>query len=416
MTMNPEEFESLLRQFDPGEKPDGSDGKDLILQQSRQQWSRLATRRAVVRRRLSLCVAASAIFAMVGGATIWIGRDHRTSRVAESTVEHPIETPHDERIAESPLPGEDHGAVATLLPEANDRVKSETGRELESLIAFSEFVEAAGKTGSQSWLDQCGRLARQNPQTQRLAVELVGQLEAEPLRRRAFDLVCQSAGVSEKQVLMHWLSQPNLRMQAWERLVGGATFVELQQMIGQTQTDLERLQLCERIAASPDPNSVGVLLTLAQQSQWRPMVHASADRLDDAKIRQLIMLMRQRNSQIRTAAAFVLASVRDETVDQTVASMVLGRRYQQPAYLVLLSRNTPEARAFLAKAASNPQLNPALFSAQAHFATIQRQLQQWIAESKGTNDEKTDTTGRLSPHHSDDHRIAGRGHSAMQLG
>ena len=102
--------------------------------------------------------------------------------------------------------------------------------------------------------------------------------------------------------------------------------------------------------------------------------------------------MRQRDLQTRTAAAFILASVPGDFVDRAVAEMILGRRYQQPAYLVLLSRNTPQARAFLARVSARPDLNAALVSARAHFVPIQPQLQQWISDSQGQTHEPIDTT------------------------
>ena len=188
-----------------------------------------------------------------------------------------------------------------------------------------------------------------------------------------------------------------MRSTAWDRLSDVATLGQSVQLIELAASQGERQQLCRSIAMSSESESVAVLLDLTRDADWRSAVRRSAGQLNAIHIQSLIMLMRERNMSRRTAAAFVLASVPGGQVDQVVASMILGGRFRQPAYLVLLSRDTPQSRAFLAAAASSPELTPALVSARLHFANMEKTLHQWIAESNGANNERSDTSLRLLP-------------------
>ena len=433
--MNPDQFDEMIRDLDPGDDSSRLGTDDPVLSQSLQQWTELSTRRVVLRTRVSICVAALGVFALVGASALWIGvdawKDDRQFAVTPSETDQglnvgmhtEVETGDSRNVASSESPPtlspptlspptlgppqisrsaagdsrtkDNPGESADAL--ANARPNTPAGDLKQRLDEFALFIEQAGPVDSDSWNAAQKYLANQSALTQRAAINFVPKLDDDRQRIRAFDLVCAAAGNSVRSVLAQWLADPLVRPMAWERLVGTESLRHLTEMIPAAQNEHERLQLCHQIASLPSFNSVSVLLSLTREPLWRAAVRSSTTDLHASHIRSLIMLMRERNADLRTAAAFVLASVPGDYVDQVVASMIVGGRFRQPAYLVLLSRDTPQARAFLAQAATRPELTPALVSARMHFATIQPQLQQWIAESKGANHERSDTSQRLLP-------------------
>lgn len=430
--MNPDKLDQLLRASDPTTATDHSGAVDPLLHQSEQQWTVLSRRRVVRRKRVTLCLAAMGLFVILGGAAMWVrnvpGQQDTSVAVVTATDSSTDRDPTDLADAAtaqrrpSPIDASDQpktnaGVVsASQSPSPNGkrtqsgppraepvprpakltRPPARPGQPVivheQPLAEFAAFVDRAGEVDSDSWRQSRDDLAHQDARSQRTAVTLVPQLVDPQQRRKAFDLVCAAAADSRRAVLFHWLAHRSVRAMAFERLAAEATVEQSVELIRYAQNDPERTRLCRNIAASPNPEGVGVLLELAQNARWRSAVGAASRELHPSHLQALIMRMRERNAPVRTAAAFVMASVPGEQLDQVLASMILRGRFRQPAYLVLLSRNTPQARAFLAQAASRQDLTPALVSARMHFANIQPTLQQWIEDSKGTSHERSNTS------------------------
>ncbi|MCS7471420.1 hypothetical protein NZK35_32640 [Stieleria sp. ICT_E10.1] len=418
--MNPDKLDQLLRASDPANSTDHSDAGDPLLRQSEQQWTVLSRRRVVRRKRVTLCLAATGLFAILGGSAMWVRNDPRQQDTSAAVVTatdsstdrdpadladaadqpelnagvvSPSHSPSPKgKLADSRPPRPEPVPPPARLTRPTARPSQPVIDRAKPLAEFAAFVDRAGKVDSDSWRRSRDYLAHQDARSQRIAVSLVPQLVDPQQRRKAFDLVCAAAADSQRAVLFHWLADRSLRAMAFERLAAEATVGQSVELIHHAQNDPERTRLCRSIAASPDSRSVEVLLELAHDARWRSAVGAASRELHPSHLQTLIMRMRDRNAPVRTAAAFVLASVPGEQLDQVLASMILRGRFRQPAYLVLLSRNTPQARAFLAQAAVRQDLTPALVSARIHFANIQPTLQQWIADSKGTPHERSDTS------------------------
>ncbi|MCO8124007.1 hypothetical protein NHH03_19845 [Stieleria sp. TO1_6] len=409
--MTPDELDRLIRHADPVDSGDS----DALLESSRLQWTQLRQRRASARKRLTLSLAALGLFAMLGGITAWVtsGNQRPGKTVAENTVvDHTktTQTPSTEvvvaalpetanKVAAPSVAASDEvvsGAAKTAPPEDMPETMPETIQPepapSEASIAFANWVDQAGPVDGAAWRQARVELMRQDDQTQRATIRLVPQLEDARQRARGFLLVTQAAGASQSALLRYWLDDPRMRSLAWRRLTETASLDQAAQMVSLARNNEERLAVCQAITAAGGPQAVMLLLELTHSHAWRTPVRMVCNRLQPTQIRSLVMLMRERDVALRTAAAFLLASVPGRQLDQSVAQMIVDGRFRQPAYLVLLARDTPQARAFLAQAAAQPELTPALVSARAHFATMEEQLQRWIKDSKGTYDEQTETT------------------------
>ncbi|WP_182867307.1 hypothetical protein [Stieleria mannarensis] len=432
--MNPDEFDRLIRRSDPATNARRSDSTDPLLRESEQQWATLATRRVVVRRRLTLSLAALGLFVILGGTLRWMAIKSTTTSPRLAAVDPPA----NERVASSQDADASIDSVPAVVSEqtnaaepgrvaANDRPEpaippkrsvpdNDTERQdrqaAQQLPQFATFIDQAGEVHSDAWHQSRDFLAHQDARSQRAVIALVPQLVDPQRREKAFELVCAAAAQSQRIVLRHWLAQPSLRTLAFDRLAAGASLQQTTELLSLALTDAERTQLCRNLAVAPEPDAADVLLNLAHDPIWRSSVGAAARELHPSHIQSLILRMRGRDVPMRTAAAFVLASVPGNQLDHVLASMVLRGRFQQPAYLALLSRNTPQAKAFLAQAATRRDLTAALVSARVHFATIQPILQQWIANSKGLHHEQSDTSPQQRPkflagRHDDRRRCAG---------
>nr|WP_143547734.1 hypothetical protein [Rhodopirellula sp. SM50] len=454
--MNPDKLDQLLRASDPADSTDHSDAGDPLLRQSEQQWTVLSRRRVVRRKRVTLCLAAMGLFVILGGSAMWVRNDpgQQDTSVAAVTATDlstdrdptdladaataqrrtvPIDAPNEPtmqadsvspsqsprpagKLADSRPPRPEPVPPPAKLPRPTARPGQPVLDRAKQLAEFAAFVDQAGKVDSDSWRQSCDYLAHQDARSQRIVVSLVPQLVDPQQRKKAFDLVCAAAADSQRMVLFHWLAYQSLRAMAFERLASEATVGQSIELIDYAKNDPERTRLCRIIAASPDSRSVEVLLELAHDARWRSAVGTASRELHPSHVQTLIMRMRDRNSPVRTAAAFVLASVPGEQLDQVLASMILRGRFRQPAYLVLMSRDTPQARAFLAQAASRQDLTPALVSARIHFANIQPTLQQWIADSKGNPHERSDTSQQRFSDALDGYRCARRADTGNDIG
>ncbi|QEF97257.1 hypothetical protein Mal15_12960 [Stieleria maiorica] len=434
--MNPDELDRLIRRSDPATDARRSDAADPLLRASERQWAGLAARRIIIRKRLTLSLAAMGLFVILGGTLQWVAMKSTTTSSHLAAVDAPVNEKaipaHDADAAANSQAASIDAATAaasdqTKLADAAMSDGAASGERLEpavppkrtvpdedarQLVQFAAFIDRAGEFESDTWHQSCDFLARQDARSQRAAIALVPKLVAPQRRERAFELVCAAAAESKRNVMRHWLAQPSLRALAFDRLASDASLRQAIELLPLALTDAERMLLCRTLAVTPEPDGADLLLELAHDPVWRSAVAAAARELHPSHIQSLILRMRERNVPARTAAAFLLASVPGNQLDQVLASMILRGRFQQPAYLALLSRNTPQAKAFLAQAANRRDLSAALVSARVHFATIQPTLQQWIADSKGPHHEQSETLQRRLPEllagrHDDRRRCAG---------
>ena len=437
--MENDPLESLLRKADPLGQRGSLHADDSDLAECRSQWTQLSAKRIRQRRRLPFVMAtAAAVLAAVTLGRSWL--DHREP--IQVTADPPS-LHNDDRSPKSDLASRQTRSLpATSLDVEADRTKPlQPSRKIESpprrrspdmsspprlatkqlaperqLDEFEAFVRSAGELDSEQWMKAAGELANRNSRRQRAAIEMVPLIKDDQLRFRAFELVADAAGNTRDQVLHYWLSTPRLRPLSWNRLVRDADFQRASVLLPMAKSNEERLQLCRTIVDSADRRSLPMILQLAQNDQWRSAVRIASEQLDHDHLPALIQLMRSRHAETRTAAAFVLASVAGEQVDQALAKMILQGRYRQPAYLALLSRNTPQAKAFLAQAALQPRLTPALVSARHNFASLEKRLQQWIAQSQGERNESSETSKQSINSESINQSIADRSVDSGHIG
>ena len=384
--MKKDDFDSLLRSSDPMRHDAGD-----TFETSRRHWESLATKRVTFRRRVRAVAALGLCLILAGG-----GVARFASRTTPVAVRQPVHSPQPERSRPP------QNTPSTVQP--TERTDLDAGQRSESapaaatpLEVFANFMDDAGEPQSLTWTKAVSDLSRGNSATQRQAIELVPLLKDRERRSNALQLVCEAAGESRRDVLQYWLNRPETRGDAWERLVRDATFDQAVGLVVAAKSPQEKNLLCRRIAESSSPAAADVLVRLAQDASWRSAVRRSASSLNADHIEALTIRMRERDRAVRMAAAFLLSSVEGEAVEQIATSMIFRGRYRQPAYMALLSRNTPQARAFLARAAGRADLAPALVSARLHFANMEQPLRQWIVNSQGEYDEPHDTTKRTDP-------------------
>ena len=409
--MSFDEFEQLIRQSDPvrqDTEPGDAPQRDPILADAEVSWSDHVDRRYRRYRRhrqfrrIGIGFAAAACVLVMFLPAWW----NRPAKPLIAEIKLPTENRDDELNPKIPA-----GRPIETIPDSGFSSGSEKPTELDpKLVSFVKFVENAGPVSSEPWLRASHELAGQSPQVQRLSINLVGKISEPRQRDRAFELVYLAAGNSRRTVLQHWLSDKSMRQKAWRRLVDESDRDDWGDLTRFAKLPGEREVLLHRMIDQGGIGAIGLLTELTRDAHWRQTIRRSAARLSDRQIQALILQMRVRQKDLRTSTAFILACVPDDRVDIAVTDMVLRRSYEQPAYLVLLSRNTPRARAFLTRASSRPHLSPALSSAKAHFVSIQPQLQQWIADSQGEN-HVPPKTSRQSRHEDDP-----RGHVVCTAG
>lgn len=428
--MNQDDFDALIRDADP--MRESSCDEDSLLVHSSDQWQQLSRHRVVVRKRLAVGFALASAVLLMGGAWVWmadrsgqlndqlarsdvglpaidsdlaVAPSDRPSPVTQPTDSDELTSEESSAVAMESVAPEDPAEDARHLADVSPKTRSDNRLRKKQRIAnpevllaeFEEFVRLAGKPGDQTWTSRVLHLSNLGARDQAAAIDLVSEIKNDTLRDRAFQLVCDAAGPTRDVILRRWLADSVIRPLAWERLVTESNLRDASELVELAANHGERELLCRRIAQSPDPFSLELILSFVGDPDWRIAVRETAPFLNPYHIDRLVRLMRQRDLGVRTSAAFVLASIPGPYVDQVVCEMITGGRYRQPAYLVLLSRNTPLARAFLAQAASRPDLTPALVSARVHFANIQPTLSQWINESQGVNDDPSDTTKHYGP-------------------
>ena len=385
--MNPDDFDTLLRKGDPGVAVD--------VDAERADWKRLRSHRVDSRRRWFRFATAAAVLLALGLSWQTFNRDREPARITDRRGEERVPEPREQPRPEIPTP--ELAANEGASTKGESTTPSAPEKATEPIEAFAMFVKKAISKEDNAWSRSVIELRTAHAATQREAIELVPRLEDLFLRERAMDLVCQAAEDSNRDVLRHWLSKPWTRQSAWARLVQEGNFEQCVALTGLARDMDERERLCQKFAGTNDPRLLDTLTRLAMQPPWRIAMRRGLDSLEPQLVRALTMRMRSRDRNEQVASAFILASLRDDTVERVTSSMILGGRYRHPAYLALLSRNTPESQAFLRNASARRDLSPALVSARHHFSVFEGHLKQWLLDTNGEPDEpqtKQDRTGR----------------------
>ncbi|OYP31090.1 hypothetical protein [Rhodopirellula sp. MGV] len=384
--MNQDPLDSLLRRADPASGHD-----DPLVDQTRLTWQHYRRRRSVKRRKVKAVFGGAAAMLVFAILAIYNVSESGTKLASHpsSGASNAIETPN------VPVTT---GPAVSIPPVDETAAQSNADKtQLKPLEQFCLFVDEAGAPASSRWVAACRQLAFHPTTMGRSAVNLVPQINDPTKRERAIELVLNAAGNQSQSVLTAWLDAPSIRYLAWDRLLRLKRIDEMPAMVPLARSDEERTLLCQVIARSEEPVAVRQLLELAQLPLWRKAVRHGVNELHAESVPVLIQFLRSNDREIKLAAAFVVASVPNRQVDNTLAELVLHGWHQQPAYIALLSRNTPNSRAFIARAATQPHLSPSLHSARVNFAAIEKSLQFWIDQTQGQKHETPETSHSLSP-------------------
>lgn len=384
--MSNDPFDEFLRNCDPLNQSEGaaaSDsseavGNNAAVKEARTYWDVLTRRRVRTRRRVKQTIALAALAATVIIAVNLSGLASHKDGSGHASVASV------EKVASpDPIPKLASDDLRPQTPSEMPAVKRPNPESRHTLERFASAVKDAGQPGSKTWNRAVSQLSHATPKTQQLAVEYVAKIPVYQLRASAFQLVCDASGESVKELLVGWLAEPSLRTLAFDRLASICTTTERLELAKQTRSPQEQRMLCGHLASSPDSNTIGALLRFSQDPLWRTALRSSLHQIHPSHVRRLVLCLRQRDRSIRTSAAFLLASIPGNSVDDVVASMIREKRFLQPAYMTLLARQTPNARSLLQSVMQQPDLAPAFYSAQLNFQSFTRPLQQWLSETQG---------------------------------
>lgn len=389
--MNWDDFDGLLQKGDPG-------GPDQVTTE-REAWDQLVSRRA--QRRQNLILFATAALILLASGVGWVAtRDGDGALIADVSSQDKSENP-DHIAGSQPTPDSRATAVRdrtvneSAVPETLDPEDAKPSSPVE---AFATYVSKADSE-KDLWRDAVDEIRAAEVAQQRKVIDLVPRLKDPALRKTAMNLVCEAAGASSWDVLNRWLARTSTRREAWERLVGAANVDQCAGLVDIARTETERELLCRRLISMQHSKTLDVLTQLALFPQWRSAIRRGVTSLSPDQVHGLMMRMRSRDRSVQLSSAFILASLPGDTVERVASSMILGGRYRHPAYLVLLSRATPQSIAFLTSASARRDLSPALVSARHHFSTFEGHLKQWLLDSNGETDEpqtKQDCVGHAA--------------------
>ena len=366
--------DDFFKQMDPA-----GDSCDTLLNEGRSSWKVLAAkRRKTLRWRKRGLVAATC--AMIGCCFVYVAKPSRDATIASLEKRTPSSM-SDVQSSSPPPP-------APTIVRTN-RTKKQSKSIKLTLAAFEKEMNRAGQLGTTQWKQVVLDLASSPAPIQRQAVELVTKIEDHESKLRAMQLVGEAAGKDESRLLLGWLNQPKTRDAAWQRCVAVSTPNDWQSLRGLARGESEKRILCQRIWQNTEPQSADALVQLAASPQWRQAIRSSARAVPADWTLRLIKQLRQHNVNVRTATAFVLASIPGQQVDRLLAEMVRQGRYRQPCYLTLMSRDTDVAKSFLSYAARQRALAPALVSAQSHFNVMAPKLNHWKELTQGNSHEES---------------------------
>ncbi|MEM6471498.1 MAG: hypothetical protein AAF802_18190 [Planctomycetota bacterium] len=397
MTKQNDPLERILRESNPLTEADGQwlDSKSKV---HSRQWQRRRRRQRRRRVGLRIAVAASVVFLVIGGFVVTKSHEKRlAANKAHTDLGEPAAPNHDLMMHERKTTPKRPSTLAEKSA-ANDQNSLRDQRQGQ-LASFRTFVSKAGAYESVEWYEAVRLLVQTSSKVQRQIVSWVPEVPNEHERHRAMRLVCQAAGDSERGILIGWLESQPTRQQSWARLLEDRSLDQLKELVAFAQSDVEKRTLCRAIASLshriPLANSSALALAdLSADPTWRPSVRDAAQLISSNSMDSLLMRLRSRDKQTRLTAGFVLASVPGNQLDHYLTSLVVNGRHRQPAYLALLSRSTQSGNAFLNRAAMDPSLRPAMYSAQLHFTHFQSELQHWISQSKEHSHEQSQFSKR----------------------
>ena len=339
---------------------------DPVTRQGRQQWKGLSSqRRRRLRRRRFVIVTTVAAVLCLSAINVAKYSELSAPRIARTDSQKQAKV-------------KDSLIESMKSPQPSDPPKP-------SPRWFRDQLQKAGPHKDPSWHAVTVELAKQSVATQRLIISWIAFIDSEAEQIQAMELVGDVAGSDERNLIAYWLQQDSTRSAALTRALVLAQPDELLVLSSFAKSESEKVLLCETAWQSSDLAAADALVKLSAMPQWRTAVRLSALPVTDDWIMPLLMQLRQRDWEARTATAFVLASIPGKHFDEVATKMVVQGRYRQPAYLALMSRNTPAAKAFLAGAANKTELAAGLYSARAHFAVMEAKLIQWKKNSQGDN-------------------------------
>lgn len=360
------------------------------------QWKRLRGQQLRRRAWRRFALAASILFA-IGGVAVsltWNREADQSIVVAKIQPQERVagEVRSHLPLAETPVELSSEPNLASKPVVDSNPVPSRAERELAE---FGQFVQKAGPYLGKQWNHSAQQLMQMPATTQRRIIDWVPRLKTASQRHRAMMLVCQAAGDSQRGLLIGWLRTPSLREGAWSRLLDGASFEQLNELAALAVTPSQREQICQQVVLATHSKrtrneATKMLVELAMKPDWRHASSTATKSMSSESIQELVLDLRARDSRTRTAIGFLLASIPGKEIDDYLSSLVLRGLYRQPAYLALLSRNTPDANAFLKHALTQPTLTPAFYSARTHFSNFEPELREWIQQTRGTFNEQTE--------------------------
>lgn len=383
-----DEFADEFQQCDPCRSV--TPELDPVARQGRQRWQQLGPeRRQRLRRRRFTVIVTTAVTMCLVAFSI----ESTKGRIESDPVVVDLDK---DPITKSP---------ATVGSLARSKTSEHAVQREPSPAWFRDRLRLAGVPEDSSWQSVVVDLSKQPAEVQRRIVDWVGSVGSSEQQTRAMQLVGDAAGTGRRELISYWLQQESTRSAALSHALQLADPNELLTLVPFAKSETEKQQLCQAAWRSRNSDAASVLIRLATQPQWRHAIRCSAKPVSGEWVMPLLMRLRQRNWETRTATAFVLASIPGKQFDETVAMMVVQGRYRQPAYLALMSRDTPTAQTFLAQAANHTELAAGLYSARTHFAVMEAQLTRWKNTSQGNAENErsqnshfqvTDTVGLLA--------------------
>ena len=257
----------------------------------------------------------------------------------------------------------------------------------DSLLGkFCEALERVDRNQAGDWVSLVSGIRSLPVGSQRELVFGISQIE-DPLKLNlAAAAILDAADGSAPLVLEKWFAVPKMRMVAWKLSVEHSSVSTLMTLSVQAKSQEERIVLCNGLARNWREGGVAALVNLSKLKAWRWAVGSAAINLPPQSHRILLSII-DSDAQSRAAAGFVLQSIPAESIDYELAEMIVSGRRRMAGYQALLSRNTKQARQFLAISASRADLSPALAAAWRRWNQWGPQTSQWVSEIRSIEDE-----------------------------
>lgn len=198
----------------------------------------------------------------------------------------------------------------------------------------------------------------------------------ESAMRRSIESLWGSDSVDKWQSMDRWLADPSTSAIAWQVLSRSTDPSTLAWAATRVHQSQQRREILHRLVSLGDIGA-DVWIALAARPDWRSDIGELAAQASDASLRRWFAHLRSDDRIVRVAASFILANAPEQSVN-TIATELVARGIDRgPAFMAILARPTPQRLRWLASAASDPSLQPSLFSAQQRFRSHQPLLAEW---------------------------------------